>query len=439
MSKHNPKNRHFKLIWKPTFVCLHVLVLHACKIQTYSLPAPDARLSGTAWKTYPAETAALKHQIASRPDSAPEQVTAGGLPAIQQDWWNVFKDPVLDKLERQALSENRNLKVSLYRIQESRANASVLRANLFPQIYIDPNFSRTKYSAHRPNTISGSDLPQFAISNYILPFDASYEVDIWGKFKQGIAAGNAALRASEADKSVVELSLTSDVAVNYLTLRQLDRQMQVYEKTLEARHTGLAINQSLYKAGLITQQDVAQAEIELATVESGLLDVRRNRSTAENNLAELCGTSAAGFGLDTNGAEIAIPAIPLQVPAELLRRRPDVAEFYANLKASEAQREVANTAYLPSLKVGAQYGLLSAKPEKLFQQNSATWTVNAGIAVPIFTGGKTSGSISAAEARVNQARMQYEQQLLKAAHETQEAINQLKRRAEQVTILKRTF
>ncbi|MES2387952.1 MAG: TolC family protein, partial [Bacteroidota bacterium] len=341
-----PKGRTLFLLITSFFL----IIESACRTQSLKKPEFSEAQTGRAWQDYIRIDSSAKANAVSDtivPLKIGEE-SASENSGLQADWWKIFNSSALTNLEEKALANNLNLKLAALRIQENRANATVLRANLYPSVYFDPSYTKQKFSAYRPNQFGNGSLPEITLSTYSMPFDVSYEIDVWGKFRYGLLANEATIRASQMERSVIQLSLTADVATNYLTVINLNRRLRIYNRTLDSRRQGLAINQQLYKAGLITQQDVTQAEIELASVEATITDLRRNSSTAQNNLAELCNLPFNNFLIDTAASDVDLPKIPLSVPSKLLNRRPDVAQYWALLQGAESQQEVAKAAYLPA-------------------------------------------------------------------------------------------
>ncbi len=170
------------------------------------------------------------------------------------------------------------LKTSAFRILESRGLVSSARSTYYPVLTVDPSISRNQLSGNRPNQFGFSDLPQLTLTTITVPLDMSYELDVWGKFRRSVESAQATLLATQADYQVIRLSLTADVAANYFTLRLLDNQIQLLNAALTLRSDNLKLTRSQYEAGLTTKLDVAQAEIEAATVEGQLVEAQRNRA-----------------------------------------------------------------------------------------------------------------------------------------------------------------
>jgi multidrug efflux system outer membrane protein len=356
---------------------------------------------------------------------------------IPDNWWSVFDDDTLNQLVQKALDANPNLRTSLYRIAESRSLLTQAKANYYPILSIDPYANKTQLSGNRPNQISTNSLPSLQLTTIAVPLDLSYEIDVWGKYRNAVRGAQANVQATQADYEVVKLSLASDVASNYMMLRFYDAQIDLFIRSLQLRKENLNLVKEQYKAGLISQLDVSQAEIEMNTVESQLSEAKRNRTGTENAISLLCGSPSTSFAIVPQNALPKTPLIPLEVPSELVQRRPDIVEVEQQLIYANAQIGVANAAFFPSIKLSGSAGYLSSRIDNLFSTHSTTWLGGVNVSIPIFTGGRNIGAKAAAEARVNETRAMYEQRVLTALKEVQDALINVERRAEQIAIQQR--
>ncbi len=359
---------------------------------------------------------------------------------LADKWWLIFGDDTLNQLIETAFNNNPGLKTSAFRIMEARGMINNARANYYPVITIDPSISRNQLSGNRPNQFSGTSLPQLTLTTISVPLDMSYELDVWGKFRNSVAAAEANMRATQADYEVMKLSLSSDIASNYFTLRLIDNQIQIYSNAFKLRNDNLNLTRSQYEAGLTTKLDVVQAEIEAATVEAQIIDSRRARAMSENAIAVLCGIPVMNLKINPQSGLPNVPAIPVEVPSELLMRRPDIAEAEQQLIYANAQIGVANAAFLPSVKLtGASAGFLSSKFDNLFEKQSTTWLAGVGISIPIFAGGRNIAQKTIAEARLRESESTYKQIVLNAFREVQDAMANIEYRAQQASVQQRAL
>jgi multidrug efflux system outer membrane protein len=268
----------------------------------------------------------------------------------------------------------------------------------------------------------------------------SYELDVWGKFRRSVESAQATLLATQADYQVIKLSLSADVASNYFMLRLLDNQIQLLKEALTLRSDNLKLTRSQYEAGLTTKLDVAQAEIEAATVEGQLVDAQRNRALSENAIAVLCGVPAMKFKIIPRPGLPAVPVVPMELPSDLLQRRPDIATAEQQLMYANAQIGIAQAAFLPSVRLTAtSAGFLSSRFQNLFDKHSVTWIGGVGISVPVFAGGRNKAQRTVAEARLKETESAYQQVVLNAFREVQDAMANIQYRNQQAAVQQRAL
>ena len=359
---------------------------------------------------------------------------------LASKWWMIFKDDTLDQLIQTAFNNNPNLRTSALRIMESRGMIDVARANYYPIITLDPNISRNQLSGNRPNQFSNGSLPQLTLTTITVPLNMSYELDVWGKFRRSVESAQATMRATQADYEVIKLSLSADLASNYFALRLIDRQIQLYTNALKLRNDNLVLTRSQYQAGLTSKLDVVQAEIEAATVESQLIDANRTRALSENAIAVLCGVPVMNFNIAPHPGLPKVPPVPMEIPSDLLQRRPDIVEAEQQLMYANAQIGVAQANFLPSVKLtGASGGFLSSRFDNLFERQSTTWLVGVGVSIPVFTGGRNIAQKSIAETRLKESESAYKQVVLTAFREVQDAMANIEYRTQQTAVQQKTL
>jgi multidrug efflux system outer membrane protein len=381
------------------------------------------------WKKDPAKTQQPSNIIYETKDSL----------QVPKQWWGIFHDDTLNALIEKTFEVSPTLKMAAGRIIEARGNVGIARANFFPLITLDPYANRTQLSGNRPSQIGYNSLPQLVYNTFGVPLDLSYEVDVWGKFRKNQQGAEANLSATRADYEVVKLGLSADIVSNYLMLRLYDNQTVILSRTLDTRKQNYNLAQSAYQSGLNSQLDVAQAEIEMVTVEGQLSDVLRNRALTENALALLIGLPASSFKIAPRTTLPQAPFIPLDIPSDLLRRRPDVAEAEQQLIYANAQVGIAVTNFLPSVKLNGSAGYLSSRTENIFNRQSVTYLGGVTVNIPLFAGGRNIAARTIAEARVNEAQANYQQKALTAIREVQDAMENIERRTEQIAIQQRAL
>lgn len=331
-------------------------------------------------------------------------------------WWELFQDPQLNELVQVALEQNRDLRVAIARVDEARARLGVTRADQFPTL-------DGAASARRGNTAE-QIVPGVGIQeNYFLGLSAAYEVDLWGKFRRSTEAARADLLASEDNQRTVLITLVADVASAYLLLRDLDARVRIAADTLEARKKSTQLIQARFDKGTVPLLDVNQAQIQEALAAAQLASLRRQVSETENLLNVLLGRNPRPLvrGRELN-AGIISPDVPAGLPANLLERRPDIRAAEQRLAAQTARIGVAKSLRIPSVSLTANGGLASNDLSDLLESDAKLWGVGIDILGPIFDAGKRRSQVEVELARTEQALSQYEQSVLRALQEVEDAL-----------------
>lgn len=359
---------------------------------------------------------------------------------LETQWWLLFGDETLNELIQTAFTNNPTLQTAAYRIMEARGLVTNARSNYYPNLSLDPNMNRNQLSGDRPSSVSTNKLPKLTLTTISVPLDMSYEFDVWGKFRRGVESANANMLASEADHQVVKLGLASDIASNYFNLCLIDNQIQLFTNALKLRNENLNLTRSQYAAGITTKLDVVQAEIEAATVEAQVIDSRRMRALSENAIAVLCGIPAMNLKIAPHSVLPKVPFIPLEVPSDLLQRRPDIVEAEQLVVSANAQIGVAQAAFLPSVKLSAaSAGYLSSQFDNLFTKASQTWIGGVGISIPLFTGGRNIAQRNISEARLKESESTYKQVVQNAFREVQDAMANIEYRSQQSDVQRKVL
>ena len=390
-----------KLLWQ----CVMLAVLCSCAIgPDYKRPdVTDITPPDWHWK------------IAEPNDSIPKG-----------EWWKLFKDPALDELESGAVANNQNLRAAVARIDQSRAFARLTRSQFFPELSLDPSFSRQRTSANQPIALPSSiKLTSMHLNTFSIPLDLSYEVDLWGRVRRSLESAQAQAEAGVADYYSVLLTLTADVAANYFTVRALDDEIAILHRTVELRDESVHILNDRFEIGTISETDLARAKTELASAKAELSDVARRRAETLNAIALLCGKPASTFEILERPSTAEPPVIPAGMPSSLLERRPDIARAERNLAAKNAQIGVARAAYFPVLHLTGQAGYLSSSVDNLFSDGSRIWSFGPSVSLPLFTGGRTAASVDQAKASYEESLADYRQTVLTAFKEIEDSLAQI--------------
>jgi outer membrane protein, multidrug efflux system len=357
-------------------------------------------------------------------------------------WWELFHDPELNRLEDLAVAQNQDLKGAVARVDEARARARLQGAAFFPTLTLAPSYTRTQLPTDNPQfakiPIPGILTRLEPYNSFSVPLDLSYEIDLWGRVRRSFEAAQAQAQASVADYQNVLLTLNSDVAVEYLTLREYDSETKILTDTVTARTESLRINRVRVEAGRATNVDVAQAQTDLTNAEAQLAAVEQSRAETQDALALLCGTNASDLALPPRPLDLAPPEIPAGLPASLLERRPDVAEAERTMAARNAQIGAAYAAFFPSVSLTGQGGVLSARATDLFHWQNTIWSIGPSVSLPLFDGGQNLSNLQVARAQYNESVTQYRGSVLSAVKDVEDALADLRFLARETVALRQS-
>lgn len=362
-----------------------------------------------------------------RPDMPlPETVDkdiAAIAPFTASDWWKLFDDPTLNRIEREALAYNRDLQMAMARVEESRALARMALADRLPTIGIGGDAARGRSSKEAAVPEQNRTLDVFDAFGL-----ASFELDLWGKYRRLDEAARAALVATRSGRDAVQLSLTADVASLYFYLRTLEAQTRIARSRLTTYEESCDIYRKRYRAGYTQELDLRRIEADrLAT--AALVARRENElSAAGTALAVLLGRSPCNIvkGFSEPGKKLdpltPFPRIPENIPSDLLARRPDIRRDEGMLMAANARIGAARAALFPSIHLTGQFGFVSTDLQNLFTDGARVWNIAAGLTQPVFESGRRFARVKAAKARQKQMLAQYEQTVQNAFRETRDAL-----------------
>src|SRR3989475_8617330 len=352
-------------------------------------------------------------------ESAPKDGLAKG------QWWSAFNDDDLGALEKQSLDANQTIKVAAARLEQARASAAVQIATQFPVLSTTPSTGRQRLSGNRPANSNLAVNSAVSQSNNILPFTVGYEVDLFGRRRRSIEAAQASYQASAADLENVRLVITAELAGDYFTLRQLDTELSILNRTVETLQKGLQLVDSRHKGGLASGLDVAEEETLLNTTRTQAVLLYQQRKQAEDAIAVLVGKPAPDFHFPQKELNAEPPALDAGLPSDLLERRPDIAEAERQMAVANAQIGIARAAYYPSLNLFANGGWQASDIAKLLNVQSTFWAVGANVAESIFTGGARRAQTQFAKAGYDASVAAYRDTVLNAFREVQDDVTGL--------------
>lgn len=332
-------------------------------------------------------------------------------------WWKVFNDDNLSSLIDEATRSNPNLTIALARVKDARAAAGVIDADRGFQLSAGVGPTRTGNA-------------QTTSTQYRAPLTFSYEVDLFGRLSDSTRAARLDAEGQEAAYRSVLLALQSDVAQQYFTIRSLDSELDVLQKTVELRQEALGLAQHRFDAGDTSELDVAQAKTEWATTSAELEGVKRERAQRDHALAILLGKAPAEFTLASAPFQAAIVTVPAGLPSDLLERRPDIAQAQRQLAASSARIGAAKAAFFPQLVLTGSAGYESNELRDLFKWSSRSWMLGpiAGtiLSLPLFDGGRNRSNLARADANYEALVANYRQQVLVGFQDVEDNLSALR-------------
>ena len=352
---------------------------------------------------------------------------------LRGSWWEIFNDPQLNALEEQLTLSNQDLKVAETRLRQARSMIRFNRAALAPTIGTSPSVAAVRNSANQPYFISSN--ANNGTGSFILPFDLSYEVDLWGRVRRTINASREETQATAADLQTASLSLHSELAIDYFELRSSDAQKQLLDDTVKAFTDALQLTQNRFKGGAAPRSDVAQAKTQLNSAQVQDTDVTVTRAQFEHAIATLIGEPPAQFSIPpAPQTNLELPVIPIGLPSTLLERRPDIAADERRMAEANEQIGIARAAYFPSLVVNATAGFEGTAITNWLTWPSRMWAVGPQVSQTLFDAGRRRATSDSAIASYDGTVAQYRSTTLTAFQEVEDnlaALRILEKEAEQ--------
>lgn len=376
-------------------------------------------LAGCAATAPPAPPSTLQVPAAWRAPAGP----SASAPAPERQWWQSFGDPALSALVTTALGNNGDLRIARARVSEYRARLGVAAAGQKGSVGVDASPTRTRLLAY-------NGVP-YVTNVYQAEFQASYEIDVWGRLAAQTDAARASFEAERANADAVALSVAALVASGYLNLRGLDAQLELAQATLKLREQSRALAQRQFEVGYSSRLEWLQAQAEYEAAAEQIPPLRRAIFEQENALAILAGGSPGPIVRGAPLAELTPPEVPAGLPSELLRRRPDIARAELNLVAANANLTATRDQLLPSFKLTAVGGVQNFRMTDFANAPTALWRLTALAAAPVFDGGRVQAQTDAAAAQRDQLVYAYENAVRGALAETENGLGALQRLREQ--------
>lgn len=342
-------------------------------------------------------------------------------------WFEVFKDEELQKLIRQAMVRNYDLRTAGARINAARADLGLARSDQFPQFELSADLTTTRTSRNGQLAASGQGGQKRSFGSVLLNL-LTFELDVWGRLRNQTKAARADLRASEEDRNAVMTTVVGDVAAGYFSLLELDSELDIAKRTLATRQESLGLIRIRQEGGVATMLDVRQAEELVYQASETIPDIERAIEQTENQLNLLLGNNP---GPITRGKPLVeqptLPAVPAGLPSSLLERRPDIRAAEHALAAQRARVSAAKAAYFPRISLTGLLGFQSDQLSGLFTGPSRAWTLIPQVTQPIFTAGRLKSNVKFAKAQQELALIAYQQTIQNAFREVSDALVQYRK------------
>jgi NodT family efflux transporter outer membrane factor (OMF) lipoprotein len=344
-------------------------------------------------------------------------------------WWELFGDSQLNALEAQVSISNQNIAAAFASFMQARALVKEAQSQYFPTLTVNPSATRSRTS---PNLHQGAGAASTTQDEFMLPFDASWTPDLWGRVRNTVKGNVAAAQASAADLENTRLTAQAELAVDYYELRAQDSLQQLLDATVVAYQQALDITQALYDTGVDADEAVAQAEVQLQTAQAQATNLGIARAQYEHAIALLVGEPASSFSLPVGPLQAQAPAIPVGLPSQLLERRPDIAADERLMVQANAQIGVARAAYFPTLTLSATAGFESSSISNWLAWPSRFFSVGPAAAETLFDAGLRSATVAQYRAAYDQTVATYRQTVLGAFQQVEDNLAALRILAREV-------
>ena len=337
-------------------------------------------------------------------------------------WWNVYSDPFLNTLIKEALKNNNDLKTAIARAREAEAYRAVARSAYLPTVGVESGVQRD-HGVYKNNP--DLDLPtNNQTSNLFLGgLSAAWEVDLWGRIRRSTEAANAEYLATEEGRRGLMLALVTEVAQTYLELVELDGRLAVARDSRDAFQATYTLFSKRYGAGIVSRLQVTRAQAALSSAEGTLNDIELQVAEKENQICVLIGRNPGPVQRAMPGKEMnPPPSVPAGIPSQLLERRPDIREAEQNLRSASARIGIAAANFFPRFGFTALLGRVSPELSSLSGGTADIWALASSFSGPVFTGGRLTNERRAAVDVFDQAKYQYSQSALRAFREVSDAL-----------------
>src|SRR5262245_30496026 len=353
-------------------------------------------------------------------------------------WWEQFNDPVLNELTQSALQDNKDVKIAAARIDQFLGLYTTTRAALFPQVGASASASRQRVSEIAgPAPLKGEPNNTFpTFNNFEVFLSLGWEIDLWGKLRRATEAARANMLSTEEARKSVILTLVASVAISYINLRDLDKQLEVTRTTAKNYLAIYDIFKLRFDYGYVSAMELSSAKSQYDQAMANIPFFEKAIAQQENALSVLLGRNPGPIPRGKTIDELMLPAVPAGLPSEVLASRPDIRQAEQNLIAANANIGVAKALYFPSISLTGTLGSASSDLSNLFSRPGKIWSVAGPITAPIFTAGAIAGQVQSAEAVQQEALFRYQQVIQTAFQEVNDSLVDQERTREQLASLR---
>jgi NodT family efflux transporter outer membrane factor (OMF) lipoprotein len=364
----------------------------------------------------------LEVTLVPRQELAAEAMTSEA--SVPQQWWLLFNDAELADLQRRAQADNLDLQLASERLEQSRAQLGIVSSELLPSVSAGASYAREALSQHGKLAALGA--PTNPSDFWQLGFDASWEIDLWGRARRARENAAATLEATAFDREAMRVALASEVARAYLRLRGTQAQLDIARQNIAIAERTLGLAESRERHGVATRFETSAARAQLATLNATIPELTQHRNALVNSLALLLGEKPRTLDAQLRRA-IPLPSLPTSVPvgipSELAHRRPDIRRAEAQLHAATAAIGVSQADFYPRVSLRGRFGVEAFDRADLESWDSRFFSVGPTVYLPIFQGGRLKERLALSESRQRAAAMAYRQTVLRAWHEVDNALD----------------
>lgn len=402
------------------------VLLNGCRVgPKYHTPPATAQAPPISYKESPVQFKDTDGWKVAQPQDA----------MLHGKWWQIYDDSELNALEDQLNINNQNIKVYFQNFMAARAIVHEAHSQLFPTAGVGPSYQRSRSSANLKNSTgtNGSSTSAGAQSTLTsLPFDVSWEPDLWGRIRNTISATQSEAQLSAADLENERLTEQANLALFFFELRGQDALQDLYTATIAADEKALQYTQAQYETGVGNRVSVVEAQNTLQNAEAQATNIGVARAQYEHAIAVLIGTNPSSFSISRKALKARPPAVPLGVPSQLLERRPDIAASERSIAAANATIGIADAAFYPTLVLSASAGLESSTFKHLFDWPSHFWSVGPSFSETIFDAGLRRATVQQYTATYNATVATYRQTVLTAFQQVEDSLASVRILSQQI-------